>query len=243
MREIVPRPQRSAMLEAIFFRADGWDGLRVVIAAASLLSALVYLPFVSTQPSTLRTGIKTFTVGILALLPLSYMGQGWDWPLAGLALALALSALGDFFLALKEQRFFVPGLASFLAAHIAYVAVFLPHTSMPDGASLALIAAAIAAAGAFVATLAPKLGKLKLPIFAYFAVIMMMVAASLSIPEASWTLAAGALLFALSDSLIAVRKFRAPFPGIDLAVWATYCAAQYMIAASLIALLVPAQIG
>jgi uncharacterized membrane protein YhhN len=192
----------------------------------------------------MRTAIKTFTIAILAPLPLTYLGQGQDWPLVGLAAALALSALGDYFLALRDQqRLFVPGLGGFLAAHIAYVAVFIPHAAMPEGLALAIIVVSIAAAGAFVATLAPKLGKLKLPVFAYFAVIMAMVAAALSIHEASWLLGAGALVFALSDSLIAVRKFMQPFPGINQAVWITYCAAQFMIVAALLALLVPAQVG
>lgn len=232
------------MLEAIFFRADGLDALRTAIAGASALSAVVYLPVLSGAPSLLRTTIKTFTIGILTLLPLTYLGQGQDAMMMGLALALALSALGDFFLALEnQQRFFVPGLASFLAAHVAYLAIFLPHAAMPEGTALAIIVLSIAAAGTFIATLAPKLGKLKLPVFAYFAVIMAMVAAAWSIREASWLLGVGALVFALSDSLIAVRKFRAPFPGINQAVWVTYVAAQFMIALALLALLLPAQVG
>lgn len=231
------------MFETIFFRDDGIDALRAAIAAASLLSAIVYLPVLSTEPSPLRTAIKTFTIGILSLLPLTYLGQGQDWPLVGLTLALVLSALGDLLLALKDQqRFFVPGLGSFLAAHVAYVAIFLPRTVVPDGGALIVIAFSVAASGVFVATLAPKLGKLKLPVFAYFAVIMTMVAAAWSIHEASWLLGAGALVFALSDSLIAVRKFLAPFPGINQAVWVTYCAAQFMIVTALLALLVPAQV-
>lgn len=232
------------MFETIFFRGDGFDVLRAAIAAASLLSAIAYLPVLSTEPSPLRTTNKTIAIGVLSLLPLTYLGQGQDWPLVGLTLALVLSALGDLLLALKDQRrFFVPGLGSFLAAHVAYVAIFLPHTVVPDGGVLIIIALSIAASGVFVATLAPKLGKLKLPVFAYFAVIMTMVAAAWSIREASWLLGAGALVFALSDSMIALRKFMQPFPGINQAVWITYCAAQFMLTAALLALLVPAQVG
>lgn len=233
------------MLEAVFLRHDGLDAIRMAIGLASVLSACVYLRFVGAPAAPLRTANKTLTVALLALLPLTYLASGANGTvIAGLALALALSALGDFFLALKDQqRFFVPGLASFLAAHIAYVAVFIPHTAMPNAAALAIIVATIAAAGLFLIRIAPNLGKLKLPVFAYFAVIMAMVATALSIPNASWLLGAGAILFALSDSLIAVRKFMRPVSGINEAVWVTYCAAQFMIAAALLALLVPAQIG
>jgi uncharacterized membrane protein YhhN len=47
-------------------------------------------------------------------------------------------------------------------------------------------------------------------------------------------LGAGAMLFAFSDSLIAVRKFLTPFPGIHEAVWATYAVAQFMICLSVL---------
>ena len=88
--------------------------------------------------------------------------------------------------------------------------------------------ATIVAASAFLFVLVPRLGKMKLPVIAYFAVIMAMVAAAWSVPGASWMLGAGAVIFALSDSLIAVRKFLQPFPGSHIAVWTTYVAAQFM---------------
>jgi uncharacterized membrane protein YhhN len=243
-REPPPR-YVHAMFEHLFARQDGWDALRLALAASSLTAALVYLRFVAGTSSPMRTANKTLTVALLALLPLTYLANGANAaPLIGLTLALALSALGDFFLALKDQqRFFVPGLTSFLAAHVAFVAVFIPYTATRDGAALAIIIATVAAAGFFLSRIAPNLGKLRLPVFAYFAVIMAMVATALSIPGASWMLGAGAILFALSDSLIAVRKFMRPFPGINEAVWITYCTAQFMITAALLALLVPAHIG
>jgi uncharacterized membrane protein YhhN len=155
-----------------------------------------------------------------------------------LSAALALSALGDFFLALKDQaHFFVPGLASFLAAHFVYFLAFLPHASRPGSTALVVIIAALGAAGLLLARIAPRLGRLRLPVFAYFAVIMTMVAAALSIREASWILGAGAVVFALSDSLIAIRKFQAPFPFINEAVWITYIAAQFMIVAGFLTII------
>ncbi|MCE9522407.1 MAG: lysoplasmalogenase [Alphaproteobacteria bacterium] len=229
------------MLEAIFLRQDGLDALRVTIAAASVLAAIVYLRFVDTAPSTMRTALKTFMIAILAPLPLTYLGAGSTWLLAGLTLALALSALGDFFLALERQeRYFVLGLASFLAGHIAYVGVMLPNAIVPRGVALALVLVAVGAASAFIAWLLPSLGRMKVPVLAYFAVIMAMVASALSIPGAPWTLGAGAVLFALSDSLIAVRKFKQPFPFSNVAVWVTYAAAQFLIVGSLLVIVAPA---
>lgn len=222
------------MFEEILFRADGFDALRVTVAALSGAVSVAYLGFLHGEPAPLRTAMKTAAIAILSILPLTYLGtpNAPAGALLLLTLALALSALGDFFLALKDQsRFFVPGLGSFLAAHVAYVIAFVPYASGFSGAGIAVLIAALVAAGLLLARIAPKLGRLRVPVFAYFAVIMTMVAASLSILEASWVLGAGAVTFALSDSLIAVRKFWTPFAFINEAVWITYIAAQFMIVA------------
>lgn len=231
------------MVEQLFGRGDGLDLLRIAIAGGALLLALGYLAFLNAPVSSARTVFKTLPVALLVLWPITYLGVvgAYTGAILLLALALALSALGDFYLALKD-KYFVPGLASFLAAHVAYLAAFLPRAQMPEGIALVAILACVAAAGTFVATLAPRLGRLRVAVFAYFAVIMAMVAAALSIREASWMLGAGAVIFALSDSLIAVRKFKTPFAGINEAIWLTYIAAQLMIAASLLVVLIPAQV-
>ena len=232
------------MIEHLFARIDGLDALRMGIGAASLVAAVAYLPFVAAQPSPMRAALKTAAIGILSVLPLTYLDiEGVQTVvLLVLTAALALSALGDLLLALKDQqRFFVLGLVSFLGAHVAYLAAFLPQAALPSGLATVVVAIVLAGAAGLMVVLFPRLGKLKAPVAAYFAVIMAMVAAALSIPDASWILGAGAVLFALSDSLIAVRKFLRPFPGINAAVWITYCAAQFMIAAALLVLAVPAE--
>ena len=217
------------MFEHLFDRNDGFDTFRLAIAGTSLAVSLAYFAFADSPSSPLRTTLKTLSIGTLAILPWTYLGTTGANPLFILSLALALSALGDLFLALKDQqRFFLYGLGTFLAAHVAYLAAFLPHTQTPSGNALIAVLATLAAASAFLAVLLPRLGKMKLPVVAYFAVIMAMAAAAWSIPNASWMLGAGAVIFALSDSLIAQRKFLQPFPGHHLAVWTTYVAAQLM---------------
>lgn len=228
------------MFEHLFDRNDGFDTFRLVIAGTSLVVSLIYLGFAGRPSSPLRTVLKTASIGTLAVLPWTYLGTTGANPLFILSLALALSALGDLFLALKDQqRFFLYGLATFLAAHVAYLAAFLPHAAMPEGGALVAVIATLAAAGAFLIVLVPRLGKMKVPVIAYFAVIMAMTAAAWSIPHASWLLGAGAVIFAVSDSLIAVRKFLNPFPGSHVAVWTTYVAAQFMMTAAFLALIVP----
>jgi uncharacterized membrane protein YhhN len=228
------------MFEHLFDRNDTFDTWRLVIAGTSLTVSVIYLAFAGRPSSPLRTTLKTAAIGTLALLPWTYLGTTGANPLFILSLALALSALGDFFLALKDQqRFFLYGLGTFLAAHVAYLAAFLPHAQMPAGGALIAVIATLAAASAFLIVLAPRLGKMKLPVIAYFAIIMAMAAAAWSIPNASWMLGAGAAIFALSDSLIAQRKFLNPFPGHHIAVWITYVAAQFMMTAAFLHFIVP----
>lgn len=231
------------MPEQLFARGDGLDSLRIAIAAGALVLSLAYMALLNAPVSTARTVLKTLPIAALTLLPLTFLGVvgAYTGTILVLALALALSALGDFFLALKE-KYFVPGLASFLAAHVAYLAAFLPRAQMPEGLAVVAIVVALVAAGSLIVNIAPNLGRFRGPVFAYFAVIMAMVAVALSIREASWVLGAGAVVFAVSDSLIAVRKFKAPFPYINEAVWLTYVAAQFMITTALLALLIPVQV-
>ncbi len=66
-----------------------------------------------------RSAAKTLAVAMLAVL--AFMQGG---PLL-LVAALALSAVGDAFLSRDGEKAFLGGLASFLAAHILYVPLFL----------------------------------------------------------------------------------------------------------------------
>jgi uncharacterized membrane protein YhhN len=75
------------------------------------------------------------------------------------------------------------------------------------------------------------------PVIAYFLVINAMICVAVSASTAGWVLGAGAILFAFSDSLIAVRKFLTPFKGIHEAVWSTYAIAQFMICLSVVSAL------
>lgn len=235
------RPERLPELipDALFSIGDGLDFIRVAVTALSVAGGVAYFGFLQLETSRLRTAAKTVVFSLLAVLPLLYLPAYPEKSLALvlLAAALALSALGDLFLALEEQRrFFVLGLASFLLAHVVYVIGFVPFLGTPSTAALLAMAACGGAATTLVIRLWPGLGSMRLPVLAYFAVIMVMVFCSLSVPQASLALGLGAVTFALSDSLIAVRKFMRPFAGVNEAIWLTYIVAQYMITGAMLSL-------
>ena len=85
--------------------------------------------------------------------------------------------------------------------------------------------------------LRPNLGKNQLPVGVYLVTILFMALAALAIPAAQPWLGLGAVLFVISDGVIAADKFGRPIPYRGLIVWATYYGGQALMALSLMALL------
>jgi uncharacterized membrane protein YhhN len=145
------------------------------------------------------------------------------WVLTG----LVLSAAGDAFLLSEARRAFLAGLSAFLLAHLAYAAAFAP-VSRPGMAMLAVVAAATAGA---LAWLWPRLGSLRLPVIAYACAIGLMLWLASGVGRTG--VRAGALLFWLSDLLVARRRFGPPSPLDRPAGWTLYFAGQYLLALSI----------
>ncbi|MCM2253054.1 MAG: lysoplasmalogenase family protein [Ramlibacter sp.] len=145
---------------------------------------------------------------------------------------LAASLAGDCFL--MFPGFFIPGLVSFLVAHLFYITLF--KQGMPWFPSRPALAATLALGGAMYAFLYGELNPvLRIAVVAYVVVIALMAAqaigrATVLRDRASIAVGAGALFFMLSDSLLAVNKFAVPLPMAQLWVLASYYVAQLLIA-------------
>ena len=151
--------------------------------------------------------------------------------------ALAASLAGDAFL--MVEGFFVPGLAAFLLAHLAYIAVLRRGQRW------------FAHRGALAATLAIGLGMylflwhgglppaLRLPVAVYVTVIALMAAQALGRAHQLRTrgatlVALGACSFLCSDAVLATNRFVQPLPWAALWVLASYYLAQGLIVAGLL---------
>jgi uncharacterized membrane protein YhhN len=149
---------------------------------------------------------------------------------AGLGLSLA----GDVFLMLPSDRF-VAGLASFLLAHVAYVAGFA--VAGVTVGWLALGVAVVAIGGATLGRMivgairSGEHSKMAAPVGAYMTVISAMVV--LAVGSGEVLAAAGALIFYGSDALIAWDRFVAPKRWARPAIMATYHLAQAALVVSL----------
>jgi uncharacterized membrane protein YhhN len=147
--------------------------------------------------------------------------------------ALILSLAGDVFLMLPNDLF-VPGLASFLLAHVAYTVGFDLHPGSAaalTGASVAVVVVGAVLASRIVTRVRHDHPSLVGPVVAYMVVISAMVASALA---AGPVLAAvGAVLFYGSDTLIAWDRFVRPRGWMPLAIIVTYHAGQAALVLSL----------
>lgn len=129
---------------------------------------------------------------------------------------LVLGAIGD--LALLSRHGFLAGLGAFLLGHLAYVVAVATRLSpwTWPGAAGVFALAPIGVGSIALAWLWPKLGRLRIPVIAYVAVILMMVIAALALLRAGSLdlqrrelFAVGAILFFASDLAVARDKFAA----------------------------------
>ena len=139
--------------------------------------------------------------------------------------ALLFSAIGDISL---ERGLFTPGLSAFLVAHLFYLGVFCRELRLTRSGAVAMLALA-AYAVATTAWLTPRLGDLAAPVYLYMAVLLAMACAAISGRYNHPLVATGAVLFTLSDSLIAIDRFGGPIPGARYAIMVLYYAAQYLL--------------
>jgi uncharacterized membrane protein YhhN len=177
-------------------------------------------------------------IGVAAALPAS--GDYRLWVLA----ALALSLCGDVFLMLEARyrvgdgarasdRAFLAGLGSFLLAHVAFVFAFVQDLRAPELPGW--LAVVVFYAVALMLVVLPRAGALKLPVLVYGLVLAAMVFAAAARHESFGDAAAlralfGALLFLLSDSLLACRRFVGRYRGAQALILSTYWSAIGLIA-------------
>jgi len=163
---------------------------------------------------------------------------GWHqhtWYRTAILIGLLFSLAGDVFLMLPKDRF-IPGLVSFLIAHLFYISAFTVGRGFGFTWWLILVLL-IYGIGVF-SYLKQSLGSFTAPVLVYVIVILTMVWQAgenwLAASKTPFFIAfAGAIFFALSDSTLAVNRFRKKFPAARALVLGTYFLAQWLIALSL----------
>jgi len=152
-----------------------------------------------------------------------------------IVVGLIFSLVGDVLLMWPHQ-YFLPGLAAFLVAHVAYLVAFTRDCKFP--ASLSIWFAYVVAAVVFYALLLPTLPPgLRIPVAVYAALLSTMASqamgrSSLIKTSSAQQAAVGALLFLLSDLLLAFDRFRRPLVWSTTLILVPYYVGQWLIASS-----------
>ena len=196
-----------------------------VLIAASILSKYFFLKFYSI--------LKLLPMAVIIFLPIytdtQLISLYGVFVLSGLLFSLA----GDFLL-LWPDKYFRAGLISFLIAHVFYscsfyiVSITLRYEAFVLYALYAYL---------IYKYLKSSLDKLKIPVIIYITVISVMGALGMnqfasSSFEFSFQIFAGSLLFIISDTVLAINKFKKPFKSAELIILSTYYFAQLFFAAS-----------
>jgi uncharacterized membrane protein YhhN len=160
---------------------------------------------------------------------------------AGLAkwivLALLFSLGGDVLLMFQSQQdiFFLLGLSSFLIAHIFYI-IFFHKVRVQEQvkSNVAFLAIVLVYYVGLITLLSPHLGDMKLPVRIYGIIISFMFMLAMHMlfiknKQAGKWMMIGALLFVISDSVLAINKFYQSFELAGAIIMLTYGLAQLFI--------------
>jgi len=202
-----------------------------------LLVLLVNLIAVYSNSESLQFIVKPLLMPLLAIYLLLRTNtansnlKGWIF------LALFFSWAGDIFLLFEERgsNFFLFGLSAFLVAQVFYI-VFFHNIRMREyirGNALLLLLV-IVYYSILINVLSPYLGNMKLPVRIYGVVLSFMVMLAMHTmlgknKKAALWMTMGAILFVVSDSLLAFNKFFSPFNNAGVVTMLTYGLAQLFI--------------
>ncbi|RZV39714.1 MAG: lysoplasmalogenase [Acidimicrobiales bacterium] len=193
------------------------------ILAIAVIGAILFLAVQGKKFFSLRPLIKMIMGVALAI----YCFSAGNTLLSIMGAGFIASSLGDFFLDLPEDNYFIPGLVSFFGAHVAFLIVLWSFASwsLPICATIALITIG------FFFWLKPALDKeLVAPVAAYSVIIGLMCAAALTTNLSSLLVPLGALSFLASDIVLAIEKFKTKFPMDKTINWILYASGQIALA-------------
>jgi len=206
----------------------------VILTIGVVLSVLLT---VRARERELRTQLYVFKPLTMAFILLVAIIVGrhhsspyFYWILVGLIFCM----IGDVLLMFPEE-WFLCGLVSFLMAHVFYVFAFTSEVGF--GFSLWLLLPFFIYGCLMCGLLIPHLGRMRLPVLLYVIVIVVMAWQAwerwFRIRQDTALFASmGAVLFIVSDSVLAWNRFRKKFQNAQTVILSTYYAAQWLIALS-----------
>lgn len=207
-----------------------WIALFLIVLAGDIIG-------VQLENNLLQTIFKPMIIPTL----IGYFDSQVKNLMAGFAkwivLGLLFSLGGDVLLMFQSKNdiFFLLGLSSFLIAHIFYI-IFFHKVRVREqvNSNIVLLAIVVVYYVGLIAFLSPHLGDMKLPVRIYGIVISFMFMLAMHMlfiknKEAGKWMMLGALLFVISDSVLAINKFYQSFELAGVVIMITYGLAQLFI--------------
>jgi uncharacterized membrane protein YhhN len=212
--------------------------------------------------STLRFFTKPLLMIVLILFYARSLNTGWSGMHKMMIAAFAFSWVGDVALMFsgekgellmgiaKDPNFFLVGLVGFLITHVLYTISFSKVTNAGAEALLPkkfwVFIPLVIYMGVLLMLLVPSIGSSEatkpflIPVLVYSTAIATMVVFAINrhgrVNDATFKLVVlGALLFMVSDSIIAINKFMQPFATAGIFIMVLYIAGQYFIAKGMLA--------
>jgi uncharacterized membrane protein YhhN len=214
--------------------------LFVAVSAGDIVSILAEIQWLETicKPAIMIT---------LGLYYWASQKEKQEFVAVNVLVAIVFSCLGDTLLMLQRLNptYFMVGLGAFLLAHIFYIFAYRQHQGENSADELQGLQKIrfglpiILSGTGLVAILYSRLGDLKIPVLIYAAVITYMVLTALfrfgKTNTGSFAMVfGGAILFMISDSLLAVNKFIEPLDYANFWIMTTYITAQFLIVRGLV---------
>lgn len=160
--------------------------------------------------------------------------------------ALAFSWIGDVILLFADiaEIYFILGLVSFLISHIVYCTLFnKQHPIQVRNNAVFRVGCAVIVVYfvGMLSVLLPSLGDLKIPVIAYAFVISTMLLFAFNgfltwLKPGNKYIFMGAIVFVVSDSILAIDKFHSPIEKSAFIIMLTYLVAQYLIVVGILKL-------
>ena len=197
--------------------------------------SLLEITFVATNNQSLRYISKPLIIPLLGAIYLTYQQPKASFFKDNILLGLVFSWIGD--VLLQMPNLFVPGLLSFLMAHVFYI-IYFAKTKSDQNSFFKLrpimLIAVMAYLVEFMYILWPTLGKMRIPVLIYGITISTMLSAALWQYQKLENKTAlyfiiGATLFVTSDSLLALNMFKESFSMAGILIMSTYILAQLFI--------------
>jgi len=176
---------------------------------------------------------------LLTLLAVVYL-VSVDRPIFWYVLGMFFCFVGDVLLMFKGANFFMYALGAFLLGHIVYIKI--TTSFLPKDLTVKMITSAfpfVVFFGVLMYLIYPNLNEMLIPVVVYgvtistFGSVAFLNYRSEKSTENLW-LFIGAILFILSDSLIALHKFYEPNDLYGASIMITYILAQFLICKAMI---------